>query len=111
MRRYMGILKGIMPLQQSRYCALRKRDQPPGNFQFPRRAAETCAHALRFRCVKAGARGQSPLESHFSQLFLGGSISRVTLACFATGQVMKVLPPITAPSPITVSPPRMVALA
>ena len=24
----MRILKGIMPLQQSRYCALRKRDQP-----------------------------------------------------------------------------------
>ena len=36
----------------SRATAFGKRDQPPGNFQFPRRAAETCAYALRFRCVQ-----------------------------------------------------------
>ncbi len=75
-------------------------------------AATLCSAAGAF---SGGYRGQSslsvPLMHYFSQLFLGGSMSRVTLACFATGQVMKVLPPITAPSPITVSPPRMVALA
>ncbi len=39
------------------------------------------------------------------------SYSLEILACFATEAVINVLPPMVAPSPMTVSPPRMVALA